>query len=162
VCQNKIVVKNCMHGKGVFASQDIISGESVLRFEGPVVRAEDLPNPYGAEKDYFLQIDQDLFVGPSGKPDDYVNHSCDPNCGIIIDTGTLELVAIRPIPACCHITFDYSTTMHGFWWEMDCHCGSETCRGKVENFVELSKDIQSRYIRLGVVPRFILQGLREN
>ena len=119
---------------------------------------EDLPEPYTAETDYYLQIDANLFMGPSGKLDDYVNHSCEPNCGIKIGGDGVKLIAIVPIDAGHQITFDYSTTMHNFDYEMTCACGSNNCRRQIKNFAELPAKIQANYIKLGIVPLFLLQA----
>lgn len=155
----KLNLKNCIHGKGVFAVDNINSGELVLQFKGPVIHADNLPYPYCAENDYYLQIGPETFLGPSDELDDFVNHSCDPNCGVIISSASASLVAITPISPGIEITFDYSTTMDNFWWEMECGCGSKNCRQKIKNFVDLAAEIKERYIQLGIVPDYILQRL---
>jgi hypothetical protein len=118
-----------------------------------------LPKPYTAENDYYLQIGENLFIGPSGWLDDYVNHSCEPNSGVKFDIDDIKLVAIVPIATGQEITFDYSTTMHNFDWEMNCACGSKKCRQRVKNFEELHADIQAKYIKLGIIPDYILNSL---
>jgi len=155
----KLEQKNCEHGRGVYTKEPFRLGDEILEFKGPAVTIEDLPRPYTAENDYYLQIGENLFLGPSGELDDYVNHSCEPNCGVKFNTDGIKLVAIAPIAAGHQITFDYSTTMHNFDWEMNCGCGSNTCRQQVKNFVELPAEIQARYIKLGIVPDFILKNL---
>ena len=155
----KLELKNCVHGKGVFAKGKIDAGELILQFKGPLLHADKLPRPYSAEKDYYLQIGPEIFLGPSHDLDDYVNHSCDPNSGVIIYSGVICLIAIIPISPGREITFDYSTTMDNFWWEMSCACGSSKCRHKVQNFVDLAEEIKQRYVQLGIVPDYILQKL---
>ena len=154
----KIFIGECKHGKGVFTTENIDAGGKVLQFEGPVVASEKLPNPYFAENDYDLQIGDGIFLGPAGGIDDFVNHSCCPNTGVVFDSGDIKLVAITPIPSGSEITFDYSTTMDNFWWEMDCSCGSANCRRKIKNFMDIAPEIQARYIQLGVVPYYILKN----
>ena len=154
----KLELKNCPHGRGVFAKEPIEAGEEILQFEGAVVGLEDLPEPYTAETDYYLQVGENLFMGPSGKIDDYVNHSCEPNCGIKFDVDAIKLVAIAQIDAGDQITFDYSTTMHDFDYEMKCTCGSNICRQRIKNFVELPAKIQAKYVKLGIVPVYLLHA----
>lgn len=154
----KLDLKDCKHGKGIFALEDINNGNEVLQFEGPIVDSGALPSPYSAENDYYLQIGDGIFLGPSGGIDDYVNHSCCPNTGVLFDSGDIKLVAISPIPAGSEITFDYSTTMDNFWWEMECYCGLANCRRKIKNFMDLAPEIQAKYIQLGVVPYYILKN----
>ena len=155
----KIELKNCKHGRGVFAKEPIKVGDEILQFKGPLVNIKDLPEPYTAQNDYYLQIGENLFMGPSGEIDDYVNHSCEPNSGIKFDIDGIKLLAIVPIAAGHQVTFDYSTTMHNFDWEMSCACGSNRCRRQVKNFTALSKKLQARYIKLGIVPAYILNIL---
>ena len=161
IFKRKLLLKECFYGKGVFCAEDINPDEQILQFGGWVVGVENLPQPYTSENDYYLQIGASTFLGPSGNLDDYVNHSCAPNTGVIIDSGVVKLVAIVFIPAGSQITFDYSTTIDNFWWEMPCACGSDQCRQKVRNFVDLSEYIQDKYIRMGVVPDYILKKLSE-
>ncbi|MDX1709350.1 MAG: SET domain-containing protein-lysine N-methyltransferase [Desulfobacterales bacterium] len=156
IIMRKLELKNCAHVKGVFTKQPLTAGEEILQFDGPVVGSQDLPDPYTAKTDYYLQIGENLFMGPSGKIDDYVNHSCQPNCGIKFDVDAIKLVAIVPINAGHQITFDYSTTMHNATYKMKCACGLKKCRRRVKNFVELPAEIQARYIKLGIVPRYLL------
>ncbi len=155
----KLLLQECSYGKGVFCDEDIDSDEEILHFGGMVVGIESLPQPYTPQNDYYLQIGENTFLGPSGGLDDFVNHACDPNSGVIIASGVVKLVAIVFIPAGSQITFDYSTTMDNFWWEMTCACGSEKCRRKVQNFVDLSGNIQAKYVRTGIVPGYILKKL---
>ena len=56
-----------------------------------------------------LQIDDDLFLASTPPFDsaDYVNHSCDPNCGIV---GSVLLVTMRDVDAGEELCFDYAMT----------------------------------------------------
>ncbi len=157
--RKKLCLSDCLHGKGVFAAEDIHAEEEILQFGGPIIGLEELPKPYTAQDDYYLQIGANMFLGPSGKLDDYINHSCTANTVVIFDSGVIKLVAIIFIPAGNQITYDYSTTMDNFWWEMECACGSENCRRKVKNFLDLSEQLQSKYINMGIVPEYILKKL---
>jgi hypothetical protein len=142
-------MKSCSYSTGVFTDEDIIY------FGGQIVGIEKLPTPYTADKDYFLQVGPDFFLGPSGKLDDYVNHSCDPNTGIFFNSGRVRLSSIKYILAGSQITFDYSTTMKNFNWQMSCDCGSADCRHQIKNFDELPDTIKTKYIELGIVPKYL-------
>ena len=155
----KLEKRKCDHGWGVFSKEAVKVGDEILKFIGPFVDITELPKPYTAENDYYLQIAEDLFMGPSGGIDDYVNHCCEPNSGIKFGLDGVKLVAIAPIAAGCQITFDYSTTMHNFDYEMKCACGSSKCRRRVKNFIELPEEIRTKYINLGIVPDYILNAL---
>ena len=56
-----------------------------------------------------LQIDDDLFLASTPPFDsaDFVNHSCDPNCGIV---GSVLLVTMRDVEAGEELCFDYAMT----------------------------------------------------
>lgn len=60
------------------------------------------------------------------------------------------------------ITWDYSTTMDEDKWEMDCVCQSKNCRKRIKDFKYLPKEIQQKYIKLGIVPDYILENLKRN
>ena len=159
VVRKNLFLKECCHGKGVFCAEDIDSGEEILQFGGQIVGFENLPQPYTSQNDYYLQIGECKFLGPSGNLDDYVNHSCVPNAGVIFGSGVIKLIAVVFIPVGSQITFDYSTTMDNFGWEMACACGSNKCRQKVQNFVDISEHIQAEYVNRGIVPNYIIKKL---
>jgi SET domain-containing protein len=112
------------NGIGVFADAHIRTGEAVIVFQGQQVHGKDLPEPYIEDK--YVQIGPDLYIGPSGGLDDFVNHSCDPNCKL--DCQTFELVAMRNIEAGEEITFDYCLTIKDDW-RIECHCGLHDVEG---------------------------------
>jgi len=152
-----LFMKQCLYGKGVFAGRGFRKGDKILAFSGPVIHRSQLPIPILPENDYYLQIGEDFFLGPSGEPDDFVNHSCDPNAGVIVQFNSAILLAIHPIKWGDEIFFDYSTTMDNAPCEIDCHCKSPSCRGRIENFLLLPVPVQQKYVQLGIVPDYILK-----
>lgn len=60
---------------------------------------------------------------------DWLNHSCDPNVEIIVHEGRPSLRAIRDIAPNEEIVCDYEATEGTEGKAMQCHCGSEKCRG---------------------------------
>ena len=152
----KVVVKECATGRGVFAAVAIASGTEILNYVGPPLRyAQTTPQTLA------LQIGPDLYIGESGQPDDFVNHSCDPNAGLRIDGSDVCLIAIRDIEPGEQITFDYSTTMDEDDFEFDCLCGSPRCRGRIRDFKHLPTADKQRYARLGVVPEYNLRHVNQ-
>ncbi len=125
------------HGKGVFAQEAIVAGECVLVFSGALLHRTEVDF-----NDYHLQVGEDVYIGPSGGADDYVNHSCEPNCGF---QNGLELVAMRDIAAGEELTWDYSSAIDeaGFAG-FPCSCGSIHCRGQVMSFRDLPAEVQAR------------------
>ncbi len=132
----KVYIKSSsQHGRGVFAHAQILAGETILTFSGPLLKRAEV-----REQDYHLQVGADLYLGASGEADDYVNHSCEPNAGF---RDGLVLVARRDIRAGEEVTWDYSTAIDeedfpGF----ACCCGALACRGAVRSFRHLDPDTQ--------------------
>ena len=56
---------------------------------------------------------------PPFDPADFVNHSCDPNCGIV---GSILLVTMRDIEAGEELCFDYAMTDSDDYDEFTCEC----------------------------------------
>lgn len=129
----KVYVKESVqHGKGVFAAVSLCAGEGIIQFAGAILEHWQVDFA-----DYHLQIGDELYLGPSGAPDDYVNHCCNPNAafGETMNTEDLMLFALRDIAADEEITWDYSTAIDeqnftGF----PCACGADNCRNRVNSF----------------------------
>lgn len=63
---------------------------------------------------------------------DYINHSCDPNCGM---KNAVCVVTMRDIAVGEAITFDYAMVNIGYRYiqaeSFACNCGADTCRGTI-------------------------------
>ena len=113
--------------RALFTRVDIPAREIVTIWGGAIRHYDEVVAM--SDRQHTLQIDTDLFIvttseGDFGAPD-FVNHSCDPNCGL---DGQIVLRAMRDISAGEEITCDYaiseSTDIHAFV----CECGAENCR----------------------------------
>lgn len=156
-----LIVKNTKNGKGVFANKNFKSGEIIFEFHGKFFTFEELPTPYNEVEDHYVQIGENLYMGPSGGIDDFFNHSCAPNAGLKIDDKKVFLVAITDIKNGDEITWDYSTTMDEDDWEMNCECDSKNCRGRIRDFKYLPPEIQKKYLNLGIVPEYISKNFKK-
>lgn len=126
-------------GASLVASRTIAAGETVLSIEGRLQRT---PTRYS------IQLDHDTHIEADGDlPEDamrarhpwrFLDHSCSPNARI---AGRI-LVAIAPITAGSHITFDYTTTEASMSTPFDCHCGAAACLGTVRGFLHLTPEQQ--------------------
>jgi len=143
-------IAECRHGRGLFAARAFIPGELILNLSGSRYGREH-PIHDTARGANLLQTGWRTYIMLES-PGVYANHSCNPNAGI---QGNRNLVAIRPIASGDEICFDYSTTMAENFWTMPCCCGELCCRGVVEDFGKLPREIRTRYLALGVVQRFI-------
>ncbi len=151
-------IKESKIGKGVFTNKKFAIREKIKDFQDKFLTYEQLPKPYDQVKDFYLQVGHNLYQGPAEGIDCYFNHSCNPNTGLHIKNSKVSLVAIQNIDKNEEITFDYSTSMDEDEWEMDCICGRQNCRGRIRDFKYLPKDVQEKYIKLAVVPEFILKN----
>ncbi|MFH1055578.1 MAG: SET domain-containing protein-lysine N-methyltransferase [Candidatus Altiarchaeota archaeon] len=145
------------HGRGVYATKGFKKGQKIMDFGGKTATYDEIEAHYKEDEDYFVQISEDLYLGPSGSFDDYMNHSCNPNAGLRIAEGKAQLIAIRNIKKGDEVTWDYSTTMDEDDWEMECGCGHKKCRKSVRDFKHLPKEVKGEYIRLGIVPEYIIR-----
>ncbi len=159
---DSLLIKQTKHGKGVFATRDFSSGEIIIPFKGKLFTRAELPKHYDQVEDHYVQIGEDRYLGPSGDVDDFFNHSCVPNSGLVISGKKTSLGAIKKIDKGDEVTWDYSTTMAEDEWEMDCKCGSKQCRGRIRDFKYLPATIQKRYVKLGIVPKYVLKSCQSS
>ncbi len=149
-------------GLAVFAKRNFKKGERITRFIGDIISKSELPEDYSGREDQFVQIGQNEFMGPSGRVDDYINHSCDPNSGLVFSDEDIILVAIRDIKIGEEINWDYSTTMSGLDWSMHCECRSENCRKKVAGFETIPQEQVRKYADLGILPEYVAKSIKAN
>jgi len=133
-----IEVKTGRLGRTVCAARAIAQGETILKTWGP-------QQPRRSR--YTMQVETDVHVLPDGVAV-LLNHSCGPNCGVIIRTGVkqIEVRALRPIAAGEELLIDYDT----FEYEVEhmrgpCLCGAATCRGRVAGYKHLAPEVKLRY-----------------
>lgn len=129
-------------GTGVFAQYDWPSGKKICDCSGYKVSLNKVTA-------MCLQVDENVFLQGTGEFDDFVNHSCDPNCVIRFENGTAVLYVLKDIKAGEELTFDYNTSD----WDMleqeensgeqltfDCLCQSSNCVGRVKGFRHLTAE----------------------
>ncbi len=144
----KVRVKDSKKGKGVFASDFIKAGELIddsTRDPGDLITKEEASELYKQGHDYMIQVDDNYFYAttPDSKHEigDFINHSCDPNCGI---KEGFKIVARRNINPGEEICFDYAMTESSDY-QMNCNCGSKNCRKKITGNDWKIPELQKRY-----------------
>jgi hypothetical protein len=143
-------------GQGVFTSIQIPADVPILEVRGPIYLEQDLPDP---NHPALLQVGTNTFIAASGGPDDYLNHSCNPNCMMHVAGNRAVLYSLYVIAAGSELTFDYSTTAtddHAKW-TMPCACGQNNCRKNISGFQYLDPTLQKSLIDRGMVPLYITQ-----
>ena len=148
-----------MEGIGLFTARPWPTGAEVLRVEEPDYFAPARPHAQLRAMGYthadVFQVGPDLFIPPHGGPDDFTNHSCEPNCGLRVSRSGFAMIALREIAAFEELTYDYSTHQEHPLEDMTCACGALTCRGVVRSFSTLPKPLRDRYVALDVVADFV-------
>jgi SET domain-containing protein len=135
------VGKSKIAGKGLFAQGPIKNGETLFCIEGPIIQ-------YAVQSDYrigqnWLQIRENVWQIPlSGHVWNYINHSCQPNCGM--KQGN-TVVAMRDIRKNEELTIDYSTIEAGRRWHMHCKCGYVSCRKLIRGIQFLPRELFLKY-----------------
>ena len=147
----------CGEGMGVFVQQWIPANTRILEFTGKRVDRETI-NKFASKgsTDSFLQVGENEFIGASGRLDDYVNHSCEPNCGLEFDGDRVYLKSIRVITRGSEISYDYATSQYVFPLRFNCKCGNRDCRGEIGDFDELSPNRKKFYLSKNIVAPFLV------
>lgn len=143
---NNVIVKNSeIQGRGVYATENIKKGDTVLQIDDTHVVAD--PSTLTKEQN---EYDCDYLA--NGKiilmqePEKFINHSCDPTTYVKTIDGIRYVLAMRDIKSGEEITYDYSINGYNDG-TFECHCGSSICRGVYQgNFSKLPKDVQIKYL----------------
>ncbi len=128
-------------GKGIMAGENISKGEHIQYIKGTPKKlvihnkkdSDSNPNWIGFAKNQWIDPDY---------PNQFLNHSCEPNCGI---QGRVTMVALKSIKEGEEITIDYSITECDDMWEMKCTCGSKNCRKVVKSIQHLPESQFKKY-----------------
>jgi len=142
-------------GKAVFAAADFAEGDTLIEFTGRRFRADQVPSLMRGDQDRFVQVTPDHYMGPSGRIDDLVNHSCAPNAGLRFTETGIFLVAVRAIAKGEEVSWDYSTTLKESNWHMICQCRDPACRRVIGNFDSLDADRQEFFRARNLVAPYL-------
>jgi uncharacterized protein len=127
-------------GKAVFAVEKIIKNEVVASFDGEIYPGGD-PRWTDELRDHTIQFEEKKWRDSKGIAR-WLNHSCNPNCGI---KDLFKVVAMRDIQAGEEITWDYEMTEKHPWWRMKCECGADDCPKIIGNYEQMPQKIRDRY-----------------
>ena len=131
-------------GWGSFAVTPISKGDTVAAFGGWIVTRDVLSTMSADRQGRSIQVDEDLYLVSSDipEPGDMLNHSCEPNCGLL---GSSLLVAMRDIEPGEELSFDYAMCDASDYDEFRCLCGEATCRQVVTGSDWRDPVLQARY-----------------
>ena len=152
-------------GFGMFSARPFPAGSEVLRVHDPLYISSAKSHAHLTALGYthaqIFQVAQDAFIPPIDAPDDFTNHSCEPNCGLRVWPDGFAMIAIRDIAANDELTYDYSTHQEHPLEDMMCHCGAPRCRGVVRSFSQLPKALQQYYLDLDIVADFAARAAKD-
>jgi len=140
------VKESSIHGNGLFALESIAKGEIVCIKGGHIFNREVLQQVAKTLGPAEIQIAEDLFIGPLTEQERegsmiFSNHSCEPNIGV---QGQIVFVALRNIEAGEELTHDWATTDDDTY-EMECRCGTPSCRKIITGQDWRRKELQEKY-----------------
>ncbi|KAG2423830.1 hypothetical protein HXX76_014990 [Chlamydomonas incerta] len=134
----KAAVESGAVSLGLFALRPLAKGDVLLYFGGKVVgREEMLKVQRRSPTMHFVQVAPALWMvpipGAGSESPDFINHSCDPNCGML---DSVTVAAMRDIAEGEELTIDYGTVMDESIEDtgletFDCACDAAACRRRV-------------------------------
>jgi len=169
----KVELRESKFGKGVFAKSKINAGEIISEFEGSIYTDENVVSnvPANGQKDWTEHLNDHCIQFEDGKWKYatnlaiYLNHSCEPNCGI---KNLFQIVAMRDIEVDEEITWDYEMSEDNdtenpdsfYYWVLNCNCGAENCRKKIGSYKNLPLENRQKY--KGFISEWLIKKYGEN
>ena len=117
-------------GQGCFATIFFLKDAKVAEYAGEKITCQEaLRRSSRQRKIRISMIDAHWSIDGSvgGNGTEYINHSCEPNCGVIVIHGQIQIHAQREIAPGEEITVDYLDASD--FRSGECCCGSKFCRG---------------------------------
>lgn len=98
-----------IEGKGIFTSEKITEGESILVIQGEVITEEECIRREEEEGNVYIFWNEDNYIDVANTEKiKYINHNCNCNCSVeAYDDDSLLLVANRNIAPDEELTIDY-------------------------------------------------------
>jgi uncharacterized protein len=133
--------ESSIHGKGAFATRRIPKGVRLIEYAGerltPAQAESRYPDDPNAPQHTFLfAIDDDIVIDAAVNGNDarWINHSCEPNCDAVVESGRIWIESIRMIDAGEELAYDYALVLDephtpAAKRRFPCACGSKKCRG---------------------------------
>jgi len=137
-----VLRRSQIQGRGLFAARRIPPGMRIVRYSGERISADEAAERYDDEQarrhhTFLFAIDERTVIDASegGSPARFVNHCCEPNCGVEVRRGRVWFVARRAIEPGEELTIDYWYSTDPSYSRSDlrrlypCRCGAKRCRG---------------------------------
>ncbi|TSA12907.1 MAG: SET domain-containing protein [Comamonadaceae bacterium] len=135
------VRRSGVHGKGVFALQDIAQGEVLIEYVGEIISWPEAQqrhphDPADPNHTFYFHINESCVIDAKvgGNSSRWINHACSANCEADEKDGRIFIKALRNILAGEELNYDYGLILHErhtakLKAEYPCWCGAQDCRG---------------------------------
>lgn len=152
-----VAVRKARNGRGIFARRDFRPEDVIFQVVGKRIECNEDDDLDEKTRNNTYRFDADTFISPAGRLGDFLNHSCEPSAKVIKKNNRLFIVTARPIAKGEEVAIDYSTiTASDDVWEMQCNCGTKSCRGTIQRFRSLPRATRKDYLSRGLVPDHVL------
>jgi SET domain-containing protein len=130
-----------IHGRGVYAREWIPEGTRIVEYRGERITFAEAEERYPDDPDvpyhtFLFAVDDETMVDAAygGNIARWINHSCEPNCEVVIENARLYIEAIRDIAPGEELAYDYNFILPerhtpALKKRFPCRCGTESCRG---------------------------------
>ena len=130
---------SAIQGLGAFATQFIPEGTRLIEYAGERLTPEEADARYPDDDErhhtFLFAIDDDVVVDAAvnGNEARFLNHSCDPNCDVVIDDKRLWIETIRDVEPGEELVYDYAFVLEerhtpAAKKRYPCFCGAANCR----------------------------------
>jgi len=116
-------------GTGLFAGQHIKKGTRIIQYIGQRIPKEETAERLYQGNQYIFEFNDRYNIDGKTLKNTarYINHSCDPNCEILITKRTIWIVAKRDIHEGEELSYNYGFTAKQY----RCQCGANNCCGYI-------------------------------
>ncbi len=158
-----LAIRKSKNGRGIFTRRAFLLRETIFQVKGRFITGNVDDTLDEKTRSNAFRYDANRYISPAGSLGDFLNHSCEPNAAVVKKDAKLLVRATRRISASEEVTIDYSTILGADdIWQMNCSCRSAMCRRTVRQFYRLPKKLRDTYLKLGVVPRYIVATKRKS
>ena len=135
------VRRSGVHGKGVFALQDLAEGETLFEYVGEIISWDEAQDrhphdPSDPNHTFYFHVNEDKVIDAlhGGNSSRWINHSCNPNCEADEQEGRVFIKALRNIAEGEELSYDYGLIIDESYTpklkaEYPVWCGTRTCAG---------------------------------
>ena len=149
---------SAIHGRGVYATQDIPADTKIIEYVGELIDKEESERRAWAQHAksqecgdaavyiFTLTSKLDIDGNVPWNTARLINHSCEPNCEAWIDGKRIFIHALNDIKEGDELTFDYAFDVECYE-DHPCLCGRKSCVGFIvsrEQWPELKKKLAEK------------------